>query len=231
MISINRIRERKSGFLVNDWILDSGAFTEISNFGRWRSEPEIYAEEINRWKTNGKLLAAVTQDMMCEQFILDKTGLCVEAHQVITIERYKRIAGACDAYVMPVLQGFNPEDYARHLGMYGSILGFGQWVGVGSVCKRNSNPGEIEDVFAVIKSLRPDLKLHGFGIKTTALLNDQICDFLYSSDSMAWSFAGRNDEQGGANNDPRSALKFAAQIEQIIGRPMFIQPQLFQWWS
>jgi hypothetical protein len=46
LININAIRGRKSDFRVNEWILDSGAFSEISTHGRWRSEPEPYAEEI-----------------------------------------------------------------------------------------------------------------------------------------------------------------------------------------
>ena len=33
LISINTLRRRKSGFEVNDWILDSGAFTEIATHG------------------------------------------------------------------------------------------------------------------------------------------------------------------------------------------------------
>jgi hypothetical protein len=190
----------------------------------------LYAEEINRWQSNGTLLAAVTQDMMCESFIMNKTGLTVEAHQTITIERYQRIVNACGAYVMPVLQGFAPRDYIRHVHMYGSLLGYNQWTGVGSVCKRNSDPDAIEDVLLAIKSVRPDLKLHGFGIKITALQNGNVCDMLHSSDSMAWSFAGRNDINGDAH-DPRGALKYACQIERVINSPMFIQPELLRWWS
>jgi hypothetical protein len=30
MVSINTVRERKRGFRVNNWLLDTGAFTEIS---------------------------------------------------------------------------------------------------------------------------------------------------------------------------------------------------------
>lgn len=209
--------------------MDSGAFTEISTHGLWRSEPEAYAEEINQWLTVGNLMAAVSQDMMCEPFILEKTGLSVERQQEITIERYQRIIQIADVYVMPVIQGFEPRDYARHVAMYGDRLTFGQWVGVGSVCKRNSDPEQIEDVLLAIKSVRPDLRLHGFGIKITALENHTVCDLLESADSMAWSYAARRESKGGA--DPRDALRYAAKIERIINRPMFIQPQLLQWWS
>lgn len=37
-ISVNRLRERKSPFKVNDWIMDSGAFTEITTHGGYRTE-------------------------------------------------------------------------------------------------------------------------------------------------------------------------------------------------
>jgi hypothetical protein len=44
MISINRLRNRKSDFAVNNWLLDSGAFTEFSRFGHYRHSVQEYAE-------------------------------------------------------------------------------------------------------------------------------------------------------------------------------------------
>lgn len=75
MISINALRSRQSDFEVGDWILDSGAFTEISRFGHYRSSVASYAEQIQRWARCGNLLVAVAQDWMCEPFILERTGL------------------------------------------------------------------------------------------------------------------------------------------------------------
>jgi len=37
--------------------------------------------------------------MMCEQFILEKTGLTVEDHQRLTIERYSVLAGFAEVFV------------------------------------------------------------------------------------------------------------------------------------
>jgi hypothetical protein len=62
MISANALRERRSDIAPNDWLLDSGAFTEISRHGRYREGPEEYAERAARWSRCGNLLAAVTQD-------------------------------------------------------------------------------------------------------------------------------------------------------------------------
>jgi len=228
MISINTIRDRKGPFRVNDWIMDSGGFTELSTHGRWRTSPKEYAAQINRWKDNGNLVAAVTQDLMCEPFILHKTGLTVDDHQKITVERYARLIDLTNVYVMPVLQGYSPDSYAAHVCRYGELLTPGQWVGVGSVCKRNGNPDQIEDILLAIKAQRPDLRLHGFGIKFEALKSSTVRELLHSSDSMAWSFAGR---KSGTEHDPRLALSYAAKIEAVIGQPSFIQPQLFHWWN
>jgi hypothetical protein len=229
MISVNAIRGRKGSFKVNDWIMDSGAFTEISTHGRWRSEPEEYAEQINRWKRNGNLLAAVSQDLMCEPFILEISGLTIAEHQTITIARYARLITLTDAYVMPVIQGYSPETYAAHVHEYGNLLRHGQWVGVGSVCRHNGNPDRIEDVLLTIKTRRPDLRLHGFGLKILALKRATVRALLHSSDSMAWSYAGRKEDR--SEHDPRRALAYAAKVQSIIARPMFIQNQLYTWWS
>lgn len=111
-VSVNRLRNRKSPFAVGDWIMDSGAFTEISTHGHYRHGVEEYAAQIRRWSKNGNLLAAVAQDWMCETFIVERTGLSVEEHQRRTVERYDALMAEDTAgvYVLPVLQGF-PDDY------------------------------------------------------------------------------------------------------------------------
>ena len=165
---------------------------------------------------------------MCEPFILHKTGLTIEDHQKITVDRYARLLDLTNVYVMPVLQGYSPRSYAAHVECYGELLTPGQWVGVGSVCKRNGNPHQIEDILLAIKALRPDLRLHGFGINFHALQSPTVRELLHSSDSMAWSFAGR---KSGTEHDPRIALAYTAKIEALIGLPSFAQPQFFHWWN
>lgn len=222
-ISVNRLRTRKSAFVVGDWIMDSGAFTEISTFGYYRDSVDVYAREIRRWSSNGtgRLLAAVAQDWMCEPHIVAKTGLSVETHQKHTIARYDAlIAEEPGVYILPVLQGYAPADYARHVAMYGDRLVPGAWVGVGSICKRNGDPGAIAAVLMAIKVVRPDLRLHGFGLKTTALANPLVRSLLETADSMAWSFAAR---RAGRNpNDWKEAIRWTA---NITSRP--VQTLLF----
>lgn len=159
--------------------------------------------------------AAVSQDYMCKSIMLERTGMTIAEHQRLTIERYDALI-ACDTggvYIMPVLQGYAPEDYVRHIRMYGDRLKPRMWVGVGSVCKRNANPASIEAVLLAIKNERPDLRLHGFGIKKTALGSQLVRDLLFSADSMAWSFAARME--GRNANDPAEAVRYAHRIKTM----------------
>jgi hypothetical protein len=212
MVSVNRLRDRKAPFSVGEWIMDSGAFSELQRFGGYREDPDVYAAHIRRWAGCGTLLAAVAQDYMCEPFMLQRTGLSLADHQRLTIERYDALT-ACDTggvHVMPVLQGYAPADYVDHIRQYGDRLKPGAWVGVGSVCKRNGDAAAIEAALLAIKRARPDLLLHGFGVKTTALGSGLVRQLLHSADSMAWSYAAR--KQGRNGNHWTEAAKFARRI-------------------
>lgn len=213
MLSVNRLRRRRSPFAVGEWMMDSGAFTEVARHGGYRAGVEQYAAEVRRFAGCGKLVAAVAQDFMCEAFVLARTGADVATHQRWTVERFRELA-MCDtggAYVMPVLQGFDPDDYRRHLGVYGDELPSGALVGVGSVCKRNGTPARVLEVLRAVHFERPDLRLHGFGLKTQALLDARVSAELHSADSAAWSFAAR--KQGRDANDPREARLWVERIE------------------
>lgn len=222
-ISVGRLRNRKGPFQVGDWIMDSQAFSTILRYGGYPFPVQEYADQIRRWKSNGNLLAAVTQDYMCEPSMLKITGLTITEHQRLTIERYDDLL-KCDTgvYIIPVLQGYAPEDYVSHIRQYGDRLAYGAWVGVGSVCKRNGDPRAILAVLAAIKRERPDLRLHGFGLKTTALANGMIRSMLYTADSMAWSFAARRAKTGA--NDWRNAARFVS----VVGKPGLYQMQFME---
>jgi hypothetical protein len=81
-------------------------------------------------------------------------------------------------------------------------------------------PVPLAPCFGTIKTQRSDLRLHdGFGIKFHALQSPTVRELLYSSDSMAWSFAGR---RSGSEHDPRIALAYAAKIEALVGQPIIL---------
>ena len=193
ILSVNCLATRKRDFQVRDWILDSGAFTRISR-GLNHLDVGDYAAQALRWARCGHLEAVVQQDFMCEPFILQRTGQTVEVHQDWTtrnLAALRRELAGSGLYVMPVLQGWEPEQYAAHVGLLSAQLEDGAWVGVGSVCKRQGRPVAVSAILTAILRERADLKLHGFGVKTTALRKADIAGRLWSADSMAWSYAGR----------------------------------------
>lgn len=227
MISVNRLATRKSGFTVGEWILDSGAFTSVTKHGGYKpSSLPSYASQVIRWSGNGNLLAAVSQDYMCEPFVLNRTGMTIADHQRLTIYRYKALRKIVPTAIplMPVLQGYAPIDYVSHIRQYGNLLSQGLWVGVGSVCKRNSSTGAVEAVLTAIAKERPDLKLHGFGLKLTALQSEIVQNLLHSSDSMAWSFAARR--QGRSSHDINECLRYTQKIEECPVQMNLFTPQV-----
>lgn len=217
-ISINALARRKGPFVppVDGWMLDSGAFKTIEKYGYYPDSPTDYAIKAIHWAhTVGNLKVIVSQDYMCEPFVLTRTGLDIPTHQRLTIERYDELLSAWRVFgstvpIMPVLQGFSPQDYVDHIRQYGTRLATGMWVGVGSVCKRQGDPSAIRSVLRAIKTERPDLRLHGFGVKLTALKDRDIREMLYSADSMAWSFSAR--KQGRDANSPLEAYSFHLKV-------------------
>lgn len=158
---------------------------------------------------------------MCEPFVLAQTGLTVPDHQRLTIERYDTLLSEClPVYLMPVLQGYQPREYVAHIRQYGDRLQSGAWVGVGSVCKRNTHTGSVEDVLLAIYQERPDLRLHGFGLKLTALRSGVVNDLLYSCDSQAWSYAARR--HGRDANSPLEAERYRQQVVTLPVQRAFL---------
>ena len=173
------------------WALDSGAFTELSLHGAWHTTAAQYAAAVRRYHDEISHLAwAAPMDLMCEPFILAKTGLNIREHQARTVGNYLELrALAPDLPFIPVLQGWALDDYLACAARYeraGVDLARESLVGLGSVCRRQAT-GQIAAIVTTLAAL--GLKLHGFGVKTLGL--NQYAAALASADSMAWSLHGR----------------------------------------
>jgi hypothetical protein len=173
------------------WALDSGAFTELSLYGRWTVTPADYAGEVRRWALQaGGMRFASPQDWMCEPFMLDRTGLTVAEHQRRTADNFLELRSlAPELPWLPVLQGWAEADYLRHADQYavrGVDLAREPLVGVGSVCRRQDTRAAER---LVCRLARQGLRLHLFGYKLKGLAHS--ARFLASSDSMAWSYDAR----------------------------------------
>ena len=218
MVSLNALESRKADFEVREWILDSGAFTRI--FRRKGHLPvRDYARQARRWAECGQLQAVVQQDYMCEPAMLDITGMTVEEHQRLTTQNYHALRQELpDLPIMAVLQGWEPEDYRVHLSQIEPYLEEGAWVGVGSVCKRQGRPAAVSAILTAILRDRPDLRLHGFGVKTTALQHQDIAARFFSVDSMTWSYAGRRLEPK-RTHDPAYCVEWTDNVNSLPVNP------------
>lgn len=174
-----------------DYAVDSGGFQELRLFGRWTVSPRAYLDELLSLRDGlGKFDWAAQQDWMCEPFIRQRTRKSVREHQRRTVDNYLALTAAePDLPILPVLQGYHPDDYIDHFHQFrvaGIDLGRVPLVGVGSVCRRQGT-AEAARIIETVASL--GVRPHGFGFKSQGL---RLCRFmLRSADSLAWSFAAR----------------------------------------
>lgn len=206
------------------WALDSGGFSEIHKHGRWTQRPEDYVARVRRYADEvGRLDFAAPQDWMCEPQQLAKTGLTVPDHQVRTIDSVVQLRTMAPGLPwLPVLQGWEPDDYLRHRDAYaerGIDLTQEPRVGVGSVCRRQST----KMAESLIHRLSADgISVHAFGFKRLGLPGTHRA--LGSADSMAWSYrARRSDPLPGCThrncaNCLRYALQWRAELLERLGR-------------
>lgn len=193
------------------WHLDSGAFTELSTYGRWTITPTIYAHLIRRFSQEiGKLSWAAPMDWMCEPFILAKTSKSIRYHQDATIDNYGELTSLVrNVQIIPVLQGFLLPEYLSHCELYarrGINLRECALVGIGSICRRQGTK-EIQEILRRVSS--EGISLHGFGVKIQGLSLSRA--FLASCDSMAWSFDARRSPplSGCTHRNCANCLKYA----------------------
>jgi len=174
------------------WLLDSGGFSELTLFGEWRTSTSEYIAEVRHYsQAVGRLELAAPQDWMCEPGMLAKTGKSVAEHQSLTVQNYLELKSrAPELPWFPVLQGWWPADYLRHIEAYsraGVELADERVVGLGSVCRRQ---GTLLIAQIVEGLCELGLRLHGFGFKVSGLR--RAWKSLRSADCAAWSAeAGR----------------------------------------
>jgi hypothetical protein len=201
-VSRRRLAHRKElPRALGRWALDSGGFTELSTYGRWKTSPEQYAEEVRRFSLEiGVPDFAAIQDWMCEDVMLQKTGLKVKDHQRLTTASYLRLLQlAPEVPWLPVIQGRAIPEYLDHVDRYraeGIDLTALPRVGVGSVCRRQGTTWA--------KWLMTRLWMNGlanthlFGVKKGGLIDE--CWYpwwggrIASSDSLAWSAEARRSD-------------------------------------
>lgn len=186
------------------YAIDSGAFTELQQHGKFQTSPQEYIDALIRADEQiGDIAWAAPQDWMCERPVREGgtwngqhfagTGLTVDDHLHLTVDNFVLLeqlwyerGGYGDCPVMPSVQGEKIADYERCVRYYldaGVKLAEDYpVVGVGSVCRRQNT----DEIGRIVRTLaQMDLPLHGFGVKIEGLA--RYGRWLTSADSMAWS--------------------------------------------
>lgn len=177
------------------WVLDSGAFSELSRHGIWTVSARRYAAFAVRVRNAMPGLEwAAQQDWMCEPWMLEKTGLTIAEHQQRTVRNFLELRELEPSIPWaPVLQGWKLDDYLRAVDLFeqhGVALEGEPVVGVGSVCRRQKTR---EAILIFRRLAKLGLHLHAFGLKMLGLRHTADC--LVSADSMAWSWNGRHNKK------------------------------------
>lgn len=216
------------------WALDSGGFSQVTQYGDWTIDARRYAGEVRRFHDEiGLMEWAAPQDWMCEPVALRATGLNVTEHIERTVTNFLELRSLEPGLpFVPVIQGFTVDDYRRCIDRYDLAnvdLTDYPTVGIGSVCRRQGTSEAVGIVTGVLRHL-PGMRLHGFGFKVLGL--DLAHSALASSDSMAWSFAARRqppmDGCAGHKNCAnclRYALDWRARL--LDRKPRAVQPDMF----
>ena len=254
MLSAYALRGRKDPLSVGRWMLDSGAFTQVTKFGDFIQSTEEYVRLAVRFQDQGELACIATQDYMCEPSViaeLQSQGrkASVRIHQNNTVKRYidimeQSVKQGLKVPVMPVLQGWEVEDYYDHYIKYcnelsnrrywngkewhcpfmdrpyyhghtGELLNAGHWIGIGSTCKRNTNPEVVSQILDRLGSCinYEYHKVHLFGFKKTGLRQANIKDRIYSADSFAYDLADRME---GKKRTTQMRIKSAQRFSKSI---------------
>jgi len=179
------------------WILDSGGFSFLKKFGRYPMSEASYLK--HALSLNANLI--VSMDWMCEPNVIKKTGLSVKKHIENTVSSLRTILNLADRIpevrlmsasspessfgIIGVIQGWSIEDYLCCIDLLREQDLILPYMGVGSLCRRNSEK-QIIRILRTIKRELPNIKLHGFGVKTSVLKYPEARELLFSLDSAAW---------------------------------------------
>lgn len=206
---------------INRLFIDSGGYSFIKGKGDYQTSPQQYVEYIKRVRPERFAL----RDYPCERDVLDKHDRTVADHQRMTTEAHKKLLGVIEqrdvrAEWYPVVQGYEISEYLEHLDELRSEGLIDNRLAIGSICGRETVE-EIEDIITAINAKVPDVKLHGFGVKQPALLqNDTVISKLDSADSQAYNIRGmyesRNDSRPFTWQEAAfQYLKFKRRIQSV----------------
>ena len=184
MLSYNMLRKIKTPWKIDiPFMMDSGAFAVILKYGKYPYSPEAYALGIAKWHPD----IAWTMDYPCEPSVQKKGNYNSRTAQEMTMENQIRLLNL-NAGTQMVVQGWAIQDYVENLDRIKEQGLLTERLGIGSVCRRGQNKEIARIIRAIHNNVPSWVKLHGFGIKVSALGSTDAKFNLHSADSESWDY-------------------------------------------
>ena len=190
--------------------IDSGGFYSSMVTGRYTKSDKEYLQFIEKIMPEYFAL----RDYPCEPELLRKHGLTVKQNIQRTVDNHIILLDILPKYCInsepiPVIQGWKKEDYLDCIDAFNEQGLISNYMAIGSVCRRTA-VRNIHDVIIAVRDNIPSwIKLHGFGVKLTALKDIAIWKALYSVDSGVWDYTARWTKLRGSVDIPTASLNEA----------------------
>lgn len=167
--------------------IDSGGYSFMKGMGEFETSDDEYIDFIE--EHDPELFAL--RDYPCEPEVLEEHDRTISEHQRRTTERHRSLWDICDdrdvdAERLSVLQGWAVGDYLDHLDDLRDYGVLSDYVGIGSVCRRNRETEIRRIILSVREALPSKHDLHAFGVKSSVLKHADVADALASADSQSY---------------------------------------------
>lgn len=167
--------------------LDSGGFALLTRYPHYPFGLDDYLGLARRLEADW--IAA--RDVPCEPWGRLKTPVKDRIQQTVDAAvELLEVPYLGDYGIQPVsvIQGWTVQDYLSCVDQLRERDALTDLMAVGSCCKRT----DVRDVFEIARAVRSALpsriRLHFFGLKTTALADAEFREIAYSVDTSAWTF-------------------------------------------
>lgn len=204
--------------------LDSGGYHHMNTkTGEYDSSDEEYLKFIEEYSPEYWAL----RDYPCEPDLLNSLDRSIEDHQQRTLDRHRALLEATTDRNIPgqpvaVLQGWTVDEYLSHFDMLQDQGCVTDYLGVGSICRRNQSRHVAEVLHQLNEKLPNRIELHAFGVKNSVLRYEEALNALRSADSGAYSYGfSRHELKDGESFTFRDAartwLTWRRRLREIAG--------------
>lgn len=158
--------------------MDSGGFQLIGQYGEYPFDNEEYLQYVKEMEPD----YVTALDYPCDGVDNEERIKRTVKNDLYLLDNYKG-----GGKPIPVIQGYNIEEYKDCIDKLKNRGGIGEYMGVGSVCRRK-NKEEVYEILKLCNNMTGS-KLHVFGLSLNHIKTPKIRGLVNSFDTMAWMYS------------------------------------------